>query len=67
MKTLTLFIAFLTSSIALFAQSKLSENIRLNQIGFYPEGPKSAFVINSNATKFMLSSQTKKIQYIKET
>jgi endoglucanase len=60
MKTLTLFIAFLTSSIALFAQSKLSENIRLNQIGFYPEGPKSAFVINSNATKFYVIKSDKK-------
>ena len=45
-------------ALALFPQpsNAQSENIRLNQIGFYPTGQKTAIVIGSKATKFSLVS-----------
>jgi endoglucanase len=38
------------------AQSSGSENIRLNQIGFYPNGPKTAVIISAQATLFSMVS-----------
>ena len=37
-----------------------SENIRINQIGFYPSGPKVAIVVGSKATKFSIVSVANK-------
>lgn len=37
-----------------------SENIRLNQVGFYPNGPKTAIIVNSSAKKFSLLGVEKK-------
>ncbi|MDR6561550.1 MULTISPECIES: glycoside hydrolase family 9 protein [unclassified Arcicella] len=35
---------------------KVSENIRLNQIGFYPNAPKIAVVVNAKATTFFVKT-----------
>ena len=37
-----------------FAQVKSEDNIRLNQVGFYTNGPKMAIVISTIATKFSI-------------
>jgi endoglucanase len=49
-------------ALALFPQltNAQSENIRLNQIGFYPTGQKMAVVVGSKATKFCLVSVSNK-------
>jgi endoglucanase len=60
MKAFSLFLFLLISSLFLSAQSTISEHIRLNQLGFYPQGPKSAFIIDANATKFYIIKSDKK-------
>jgi endoglucanase len=54
MRILFLLIFSIISLSATFAQSKLTDNIRINQIGFYPDGPKSAIIVNSNAKQFYI-------------
>lgn len=50
-------VATVISSSFVSAQNNLgNENIRLNQIGYYPNGPKSAVVVNSSAAKFSVIS-----------
>ncbi|WP_291102684.1 MULTISPECIES: glycoside hydrolase family 9 protein [unclassified Flavobacterium] len=44
----------LFSNFILGQNNLSSDNIRLNQIGFYPNGPKIAIVIGSKLTKFSL-------------
>lgn len=45
--------AFISTNVSLAQNNLGSETIRLNQIGFYPEGPKVAIIINNpKATKF---------------
>ena len=48
----TIYILTFFCTFSAFAQNNASENIRLNQIGFYPEGPKKAVVVDSNAEEF---------------
>ena len=48
-----LFLLFSTNLI--FAQSK-TEDIRLNQIGFYPDGPKTAIIVESSAEQFYITT-----------
>ena len=52
------YVLFFFSSLSIFAQfdesSEGSNEIRLNQIGFYPEGPKVAVIVDKNATDFEL-------------
>ncbi|MBX9853622.1 MAG: glycoside hydrolase family 9 protein [Cytophagaceae bacterium] len=40
--------------------SQVSENIRINQIGFYANGPKMAIVVNSDAQQFYVIGADKK-------
>jgi endoglucanase len=51
-----MFMLFLFCTFSAFAQTNAemhgSENIRINQIGFYPEGPKKAIVVDSSAVEF---------------
>lgn len=48
------------SNVASAQKSLGSETIKLNQIGFYPNGPKVAIVVNTKATKFSVISATNK-------
>lgn len=59
MKKTPLFIFSLCASTALLAQSG-AENIRLNQVGFYPNGVKTAIVVNATGKKFALLDAGKK-------
>ena len=36
-----------------------SDSIRINQLGFYPKGPKTAIVLTDHAQKFTIQSGTK--------
>ncbi len=38
------------------SQDKLSENIKLNQIGFYPSTPKQAIVVGAKSDQFFILS-----------
>ncbi len=67
MKHLAVPIFSLFSCSALLAQSGASEQIRLNQIGFYPDDPKMAIVVNSDAKKFFLLGYEKKDTVYKGT
>lgn len=49
---LTTLLLFFT--LAAFAQEKVSEDIRLNQIGFYPAGKKMAVITNEKASRFQV-------------
>src|SRR5438309_243385 len=54
-------IIFLFSGNLSLAQAPDGElNIRLNQIGFYPEGPKKAVILSGNADKFYVKTLSKK-------
>ncbi len=46
-----------------FAQEKLSGDIRLNQIGFYPQAKKVAVVANETATDFYIASPDLRRKY----
>jgi endoglucanase len=41
-----------------FSQAVTADNIRLNQVGFYTSGPKTAIVINTTAVRFFIISKT---------
>ncbi|MDT0644119.1 glycoside hydrolase family 9 protein [Zunongwangia sp. F363] len=60
-KIFTFLLVVSFSSLSVSAQEvsseKASAEIRLNQVGFYPEGPKTAIVVDTNAENF--SIQTK--------
>jgi endoglucanase len=43
--------------------SQASEEIRINQVGFYPLAPKKAIVLSSSAQKFTIESKDHKILY----
>jgi endoglucanase len=43
-----------------------SEDIRINQIGFYPLAPKKAIVLSSNAQKFTIESEDHKVVFSAE-
>ena len=59
-----LIITVLVSTQFSFAQSPTGElNIRLNQTGFYPEGPKTAIILTGTATQFTIQSTSKKIVF----
>lgn len=51
--SLSLAVAFFSAS----AQQTANEQIRLNQVGFYPDAPKKAVVVNSEATEFFVVSK----------
>src|SRR5665213_781307 len=56
-----LIITVLVSTQLSFAQSPNGEgNIRLNQTGFYPGGPKTAIILTGNATEFNIQTPTKR-------
>jgi endoglucanase len=38
------------------AQEKLSENIRLNQVGYYPAADKIAVIVGNASKEFLLST-----------
>lgn len=61
MKTFLLVFAF-TVHLS-FAQDRLSADIRLNQIGFYPNGKKIAVVASETATDFYIASPDLKKKY----
>jgi endoglucanase len=42
------------------SQVKVSENIRLNQIGFYPSAPKVAVVVGATDERFFVLSENYK-------
>lgn len=42
------------------SQSKLTEDIRLNQVGFYPSGPKTAVVVDAPSDKFYVIKENLK-------
>eukprot|EP01137_Pigoraptor_chileana_P006392 Opistho-2@50725 len=50
------FFSFITIPIGTVYSQQLSENIRLNQIGFYPNAPKVAVIVNANAETFMVKT-----------
>jgi endoglucanase len=50
-------------SITLFGQDKLSEDIRLNQIGFYPKEQKVAVVVKDVKGEFYVTSPDQKQKY----
>jgi endoglucanase len=50
-------------SIDVFAQENLSEEIRLNQIGYYPRAAKIAVVTNKKCTDFYIASPDLKKKY----
>ena len=54
MRTIILF--FVVAFHFSCAQQKLSTDIRLNQIGFYPNAKKLAVVVNETATEFFIAS-----------
>jgi endoglucanase len=54
MKIIT-FIIFVLSCFSTYAQ--LTSSIRLNQVGFYPLGPKIAAIVNSNAATFAVRTE----------
>jgi len=59
-----LIITVLVSTQLSFAQSPNGEgNIRLNQTGFYPGGPKTAIVLTGNATEFNIQTLSKRIVF----
>lgn len=45
-----------TASICAINAQKLAENIRLNQVGFYPTASKIAVVVNANAETFLVKT-----------
>lgn len=55
MKKLTAYLLFFLFPGVLFAQAA-PEKILLNQVGFYPEGPKIAVVVNDDAVNFSIKS-----------
>jgi endoglucanase len=59
----TFIFIFLIAINFCFAQEKLSTSIRLNQIGFYPNGEKLAIVVNETATDFFIASPDLKRKY----
>lgn len=53
-------------STTAFSQ-KSTDDIRLNQVGFYPGASKVAIVVNSDATKFFVIDEAKKIRHLRVT
>jgi endoglucanase len=53
--------------ISSLAQGQASNNIRLNQVGFYTNGPKVAVAINSTATTFSITSPDRNTTYFNGT
>ena len=51
---------FTLCALASATAQQISESIKINQIGFYPDGPKVAIVANSQAKKFFLIGVEKK-------
>ncbi|WP_373057670.1 glycoside hydrolase family 9 protein [Zunongwangia sp. H14] len=49
---LVLLSSFITASGQNRSSEKASDSIRLNQVGFYPEGPKTAVIVNPKAQTF---------------
>jgi endoglucanase len=47
------------AAFSLFSNAQLSTNIRLNQLGFYTNGPKMAAVIGSTATTFTIKNEAR--------
>jgi len=67
-KTLSLLTGLIITVLVLtqlsFAQSPNGEdNIRLNQTGFYPEGPKTAIILTGNAKEFKIQTPAKRTLY----
>lgn len=61
MKKIT--ILFVIIFQACLGQDKLATQIRLNQIGFYPNAKKLAVVVNASATDFYIASPDRKKKY----
>ncbi|HEY0741759.1 MAG TPA: glycoside hydrolase family 9 protein [Chryseosolibacter sp.] len=59
----TLILIFLLAVQVSFGQNKLSPDIRLNQIGFYPNAKKIAVVVNDIAADFYIASPDLKKKY----
>ncbi len=64
--TLSILICFVIS-LSGFAQKKVAESIRLNQVGFYPEGQKVAVVLDETVKSFTISSPDLKTNYFSGT
>jgi len=56
-------LAFVKTSSAQQTAEKAALNIRLNQVGFYPEAPKVAIVLGASDSVFNLQTPEKKIVY----
>ncbi|MBC7388742.1 MAG: glycoside hydrolase family 9 protein [Opitutaceae bacterium] len=54
-------------TLASTTAQQVSENIKINQVGFYPDGPKLAIATNSSAKKFYLLGESKKDTAFKGT
>jgi endoglucanase len=68
MRGLFLFVlSLLSAGHALMAQENFSDNIRLNQIGFYPQAEKIAVILDEAATDFYITSPDRKKKYFSGT
>jgi endoglucanase len=56
---------FILAGFGLFAQNP-ADQIRLNQVGFYPNAPKQALVVGKNYENFKLIDQQTKKLYLAE-
>lgn len=54
-KLLTILSLLITPYCAVHSQ-QIAESIRLNQVGFYPNSPKVAVIVNSNAETFLVKT-----------
>jgi endoglucanase len=59
----TLGLLLLLISLVSAGQENLSENIRLNQVGFYPKAEKIAIVVDEKFTEFFIASSDGKKKY----
>ncbi len=53
-KWLSIFTGVLATFSSLAIAQEASDNVRLNQIGFYPSGPKTAIVVDAKSDKFFI-------------
>jgi len=54
---------FINTCLAFQAPGKEGDNIRINQIGFYPYAPKTAIILNTKDTVFYIETIQKKQVY----
>ena len=58
MKKVALFILFFASITQFLMAQDAASKIRLNQIGFYPEAPKIAVIVDDKSSEFVIKSVT---------